>query len=170
MPLSEALDRELDAHLERARAARDAGEPDPGPPGRVQIQDGGVTLEADLFDCERIGATVDRLRVRREQPGSVPSQARAIAGGLRGLGERVQPVEVEPDLGGAVLRTPPEEMVQGRFYEISVGDDGRQAQLERWNVGQDGQRSREPFTVTRGDLGQVVDGLAQGLEAADDPE
>lgn len=165
MPLSEALDRALDDHLERAHAAREAGEPDPGPPGRVEVVDGDVTLEAELLDCERIGATVDRLRVRRDQPGDVDAQAGAIAGRLHGLGERVQPVEVEPVLGGAVLRTLPEDMVEGRFYEISVGDEGRQAELERWKVGEQGQRVREPFTVTRGKLGDVVDGLAEGLGA-----
>lgn len=165
MPLSEALDRELDAQLERAQQARDAGEPEPGPPGTVQVEADGFALEAEVVDCERIGATLDRLKVRRDQPGDVQAQARAIAGRMHGLGERVAPVEVEPSLGGAVLRTDPEDMVEGRFYEISVGDDGRHAELERYRVGDDGQREREPFTVTREGLGRVVDGLAEGLGA-----
>jgi len=165
MPLSEALQRELDAHLERADLARQAGEPDPGTPGRIEIEADGVSLEADVVDCERIGATVDRLRLRREEPGDVHAQAGAIAGRMHGLGERVHPVEVEPSLGGAVLRTTPDDMVDGRFYEISVGDDGRQADLERWKIGEQGQREREPFTVTRDKLGRVVDGLAEGLGA-----
>jgi len=164
MPLSEALQRELDAHLERADLARKAGEPDPGAPGRIEIEADGLSLEADVVDCERIGATVDRLRLRRQEPGDVQAQADAIAGRMHGLGERVQPVEVEPSLGGAVLRTTPDDMVDGRFYEISVGDDGRQADLERWKIGERGQREREPFTVTRDKLGRVVDGLAEGLE------
>jgi hypothetical protein len=166
MPLSEALERELDAHLERTEQAREDGEPAPGPPGTVRVEQGGVTLEAEVVDCERIGATVDRVRVRQEQPGDVPAQARAIAERMHGLGERVQPVEVEPSLGGAVLRTRPEDMVEGRFYEISVGDEGRQAEIERFAVGDEGQREREPFAVTRENLGRVVDGLAEGLGAS----
>ncbi len=168
MPLSEVLQRELDAHLERAERARKAGEPDPGAPGRIELEADGVSLEADVVDCERIGATVDRLRLRREQPGDVQAQAGAIAGRMQGLGERVQPVEVDPGLGGAVLRTAPDDMVDGGFYEISVGDDGRQAELERWKVGEGGQRQREPFTVTRDKLGRVVDGLAEGLGAVEE--
>ena len=92
-------------------------------------------------------------------------QADAMVGGLHGLGERVRPVEVEPTLGGSVLRTEPEDMVDGRYWEVNVGDDGRQADLERWRVGEHGQRSREPFTVTRGSLGKIVDGLTEGLAA-----
>jgi hypothetical protein len=168
MPLSDALDRELDAHLERARAAREAGEPDPGAPGSVQVEADGVTLEAEITDCERIGATVERVKVRREQEGDVQVQARAIAERMHGLGERVEPVEVAPELGGAVLRTRPEEMVEGRFYQIDVGDEGRQAELGRVRIDERGHREREPFTVTRKNLGQVVDGLAEGL-AADEP-
>jgi hypothetical protein len=168
MPLSDALDRELDAHLERARAAREAGEPEPGAPGTVQVEADGVTLEAEVTDCERIGATVERLKVRRDQPGDVEIQAQAIAERLHGLGERVQPVEVAPDLGGAVLRTRPEDMVEGRFYQIDVGEDGQQAELERLRVDEQGQRQREPFTVTRENLGRVVDGLAEGLKV-DEP-
>ncbi len=165
MPLSEALQQELDAHLERAKLAREAGEADPGPPGTVTVELGGTTLEAEVTDCERIGATVGRLRVRGEQPGDLQKQADAMVGGLHGLGERVRPVEVEPTLGGSVLRTEPEDMVDGRYWEVNVGDDGRQADLERWRVGEHGQRSREPFTVTRGSLGKIVDGLTEGLAA-----
>lgn len=168
MPLSKALDEALDAHLERAQAARAAGEPAPGPPGQIEIEAGGVTLEADVVDCERIGATVDRLRVSRDEPGDVAAQAGAIAGRMHGLGERVEPVELAPELGGGVLRTAPDDMVEGRFFEIGISDDGRQAELERYQVGEDGERSREPFTVTRRSLGRVVDGLAEGLEAQGD--
>ena len=88
-----------------------------------------------------------------------------MVGGVRGLGERMRAVEVVPDLGGAVLRSDPEDMVEGRYWELGVGEDGRTAELERWKVGEQGQRSREPYTVTRGDLGKIVDGLAEGLAA-----
>ncbi len=168
MPLSEALEQELDAHLERSREAREAGEPDPGPPGTVTVEADGTTLEAELTDCERIGATVDRLRVRHEQSGDLQAQADAMTRGQRGLGERLRQVEVEPSLGGAVLRSEPEDMSDGRYWEVSVGEEGRQAELERWKVGEQGQREREPYTVTRGNLGKIVDGLAEGLAAGRD--
>ncbi len=159
MPLSRELDQKLDAHLERAREAGEA----PAPPGKVQVESGGVTLEAEVLDCERIGATVDRLRLRDPQGGDLARQAEALGGRLHGLGERIRSVEVEPDLGGAVLRSEPEDMVEGRYWEVRVGDDGREAELERFKVGEQGQRSREPYTVTRDDLGRIVDGLAGGL-------
>jgi len=165
MPLSEALDQQLDAHLTRAREARAAGEPDPGPPGRVQAEAGGGSVEAEVSDCERIGATVGRVTVRQAEPGDVARQARALASGMRGLGERLVPVEVEPSLGGAVLRSEPEDMVQGRYWEVGVAGGGREASVERWRVGPDGQRAREDVTVTRENLRQAVDGLAEGLAA-----
>ncbi|MFH1463941.1 MAG: hypothetical protein ABIO70_06125 [Pseudomonadota bacterium] len=165
MPLSDALDAELDAHLERARQAHAVGEPDPGPPGTVRAEADGRTVEAEVQDCERIGATVGRVRVRQAEPGDVAHQAKALAGGMRGLGERLVPVEVEPELGGAVLRTDPEDMVDGRFWEAQVSDGGREAGIERWKVGADGQREAEPTTVTRESLRRLVDGLAEGLAA-----
>jgi hypothetical protein len=165
MPLSTALDQELDAHLERARQARAAGDPDPGPPGAVRAEADGRTVEAEVRDCERIGATVGRVTVRQAGPGDVDRQARALAGGMRGLGERLVPVEVEPALGGAVLRSDPEDMTQGRYWEVGVAGGGREASAERWKVGPDGQRTREDVTVTRENLRQMVDGLAKGLAA-----
>jgi len=163
MPLSKALDEKLDAHLERARQAREAGEPDPGPPGLVRVEEGGASAEAEVVDCERIGATVERVRVRQAEGGDVARQAEAIAAGGQGFGERIKPLEVEPSLGGAVLRSEPEDMVGGRYWEVEVGEGGRQAEAGRWKIGADGQRQREPATVTRENLGRIVDGLAEGL-------
>ncbi len=134
-------------------------------PGRVRAEDGGVAVDAAVRDADRLGATLDRVVVRDPGGGSVARQAAAAPERLRALGEPLVPVEVEPRLGGAVLRTPPEAMEEGRFWEVSIGADGREIGLGRYRVDPDGARRAEPFTVTREALGRVVDGLAGTLGA-----
>jgi hypothetical protein len=134
-------------------------------PGRVEAREGGTSVEVDVRDVDRLGATLDRVVVRNPGGGSVARQAGAASERLKALGEALAPVEVEPRLGGAVLRTPPESMEDGRFWEVTIAGDGREARVDRYRVGQDGTRRAEPFTVTREALGRVVDGLSGTLEA-----
>ncbi len=129
-----------------------------------------LVVEAEVSDCDRLGATVERLKVRDPAGGDVRHQAAAMPRRLRSLGERLLPVEADPELGGAVVRSDPQEMDGGRFWEVSIGDGGREAELERFQVGDEGQRSRQPYTLTREQLGRVVDGLAEGLGAGREEE
>ncbi|MBN1335944.1 MAG: hypothetical protein JXB39_08295 [Deltaproteobacteria bacterium] len=136
-----------------------------GVPGRVRAEADGVLVDADVVDADRLGATLDRVVVRDPGGGSVARQAEAAPERLKALGEPIAPVEVEPRLGGAVLRTLPEAMEKGRFWEVTIGADGREAAVGRYRVEADGARRAEPFTVTREALGRVVDGLADALGA-----
>ena len=130
--------------------------------GRVQVEaEDGTAVELDVVDRDRLGATVDRVRVSVPQPGPLPQQAEAIAGRVRDLGGRLVPVEVDERLGGGTLRTAPEEIRGGRFYEIGLDGDG--ATVDRYQVGDDGARQRQPYTLTREQLGRLVDDLAEGL-------
>ncbi len=130
--------------------------------GRVQVEaEDGTVVELDVVDRDRLGATVDRLRVSVPQPDPLPRQAEAIAGRVRELGGRLVPVEVDERLGGGTLRTAPGEVRGGRFYEIGLDGDG--ATVDRYQVGDDGARRRQPYTLTREQLGRLVDDLADGL-------
>ena len=131
----------------------------------VQIHAGELQAEVVLTDLDRLGATVDRLRVRRERPGDVTRQVETLPERLRTLGNKLTSQEVAPSLGGAVLRTAPEAAEGDRFWEVNIREQGRSAELERYAVNREtGRRDRETFTVTRQQLGRIVDGLMQGMD------
>ena len=146
MGLGEKLDKKLDL---------------PGVTGgSVEVSGADGSVEVDIVELDGLGAKVDRVRVRVPNPSNLPQQAEQISERVRGLGERLMPVEVDERLQGGVLRSKPEEM-RGGYYE--VGLDGSGATVERYGVGEDGLREKQPFTVTREQLGRLVDDLEDGL-------
>jgi hypothetical protein len=129
--------------------------------GRIVVHGEAGKAEVDLSATGPIGAKVHRIRVEARNPGSLQGQARGICERIRGLGERLIPIEVDDRLGGGVLRSVPRDM-RGKLY-FEVGLDGKGATLERWQAKPDGGRVREAFEVTREQLGRLVDDLAEGL-------
>jgi hypothetical protein len=153
MSLGDLLEKKLDA----AGTGR----------GRVEVETpSGATAEVDLVDADRLGATIDRVKVSVPNPGALPAQADHIAEKVRDLGDRLIPIEVDERLGGGRLRTDPGEIRGGRFYEVDL--DGDSAGVERYQIGDDGQRTRQPYTLTREQLGRLVDDLADGLVSSDE--
>ena len=142
----EALDTVLD-HL-------DAGS------GTVAVGNGGA--EVDVTDVDRLGVSVTGVRVRRKGPVDVAREAERLAGGLRCLPERLTPTEVAPSLGGAVLRTRPDELDHRddglEFFELNVSSGG-ETDLKRVRVAPDGERSSGRWTMTRDGLGRLLDDL-----------
>lgn len=121
-------------------------------PGRVEAEHEGRHAEVEVIDVDRLGARIGRIRVSGP-PGDLRARAEAVPGALeRGLGERLRPVEVAPELGGAVLRG---AVDAGRFYEVTVTPEAVDVQ----SIDRDSREAR-PFTLTREQLGRVVDGLA----------
>ena len=134
--------------------------------GRIGVEaPSGAAAEVDVVEVDRLGARVDRVRVTTPAPGPLARQADGIAERVRDLGDRLVPVEVDDRLGGGVLRTAPQEIRGRRFFEVEL--DGEGATVERYQVGEDNQRERQPFTLTREQLGRLVDDLEDGLRAAD---
>ena len=72
---------------------------------------------------------------------------------------RVQPVEVDPYLGGGVLRSRPEEMKKPEFYQVDLTGD-REIGVRRYRVQADGQRKQTDFTLTREQLGDLIDEIS----------
>lgn len=130
--------------------------------GPVRVDGAEGAVEVDLRDTDRLGAQIDRLRVRVPS-GAAPlgEQAESICRRVRHLPERMVPVEVDERLGGGVLRSEPREMRGRRYFEIGL--DGDSATVERYQASEGGGREREPFTLTREQLGRLVDDLADGL-------
>ncbi len=130
--------------------------------GRVVVDAEAGTAEVDLSSTGPIGAKVHRVRVEAREPGELSSQADGICKRVRGLGERLVPVEVDGRLGGGVLRSDPADMRGKRYFEVGLDEKG--ATLERFRANDDGGRERESFEVTREQLGRLVDDLADGLQ------
>jgi hypothetical protein len=131
--------------------------------GPVTAEHGGQKAEAEVVDVDRLGATIDRLRLSQAKAGDVRRQVEAMPPRLKALGEPLQPNEVEPALGGAVLRSEPDPTNQNRYWEVNIRN-GREASLDRYRVEREtGERQREPFTLTREQLGRVVEGMSDAL-------
>ncbi|MCK6506585.1 hypothetical protein L6R53_24965 [Myxococcota bacterium] len=142
-----ALRERLDQALDQAGAL--------DRPGVVQVDGAGYQAEIEARRIESIGVVVERLRVSGAA-GTVAERAAAVAEGLRPQGERLVPVEVDPTLGGAVLRTRPEDMQRGRFYQVELDPAG--ATVQRVRRAPEG-RVVEPFAITRDELERMIEGL-----------
>lgn len=130
-------------------------------PGTIRAEsEAGDAAEVEVVEVDRLGASIRGVRVTSSERASVEGQAARLPEALRSLPERVVPLEVDGRLGGAVLRSAPEEMEGPEFYEVRT--DGRSASLERLRGGENGPE-RVPFTVTRDQLGRLVDRMSAAL-------
>lgn len=135
---------------------------DAAPPGASTLSAQGPQGRAvvELEDVDRLGARVRRVRVEPTHAASLPDQVAGTVG-LRGLPDRLVAVEVDERLGGAVVRSDPRDMRERRYFEIGL--DGAGGSVERFRALPEGGRASEPFTVTREQLGRLVDELAGAL-------
>jgi len=141
MKLTDALDRELD------RAAR-------GGVVHVEAEDGHA--EVEVVEADRLGVKVRRVRVEAIRPHDLHGIAESWPRRLRELPDRVHPVEVDPRLGGATLRSDPDDRVDETFVEIEVR--GASADVRRLRPTADG-RDAIDWTMTREQLRRLVDTL-----------
>lgn len=127
---------------------------DRGETGIVRAEEGGASAEADVVESDRLGVRLRGVRVRRAGPIDVAEEAAALPDRVRSLDERLAPLEVDPGLGGAILRTAPDEVRDGEFYELGVHADGG-IDLSRQRTAEAG---REPvdWTMTRRQLGRLL--------------
>ena len=133
---------------------------DEGKTGTVEIEAEGRSAEVDVVDVDRIGVQVRGVRVRREQAYDVEAVAEKWPRELRDLPDRVEPVEVDPRLGGAILRSRPDEMRDDTFVEVEVRDD--EASVHRLKTQPGGGREKVDWALTRDQLGRMLDDLAEG--------
>ena len=112
----------LDEALDRAQ---------PGPLTVEGPRGGHADLEVHRADA--IGVRVGRVRLRHEGPRDVAVEAERLGRELRALPDRVAPVEVDPTLGGAVLRSRPEEMRRASHPRSGCGRPMIAGSLNRLN-------------------------------------
>jgi hypothetical protein len=127
-----------------------------GAPGTVHAEAQGLSADVDVVDTDRLGVRVSRVRVHRDAPIDVREAAEVLPDRLRSLPDRIEPVEVAPELGGAILRTAPDEIVDREYFELDVR--GSELDLKR-HRGVDGGREAIDWTMTRKQLEKLVDEL-----------
>ncbi len=130
--------------------------------GTITVDTEGRRATIHVVDSDRFSVVVDRLRVEDRAGGSGKVQQRAerLSERVKPEGRAMRPTEVAPDLGGAILRTAPREKTR-EFYQLEIDSSG--AGLSKHRVGSDGKRQTEPFTLTREELGRIVDDMDDGL-------
>ena len=132
---------------------------DETPRGVVQVSGpGGASAELDVQDSGPIGARVRRVRLTHAEDRDIDHEASRLGEALRALPHAVHPSEVAPDLGGAILRSRPDEMRSPDFFEVKV-DGPRDVEVRRYRLGDDLDRQPADFDVTREGLGQLLDEL-----------
>jgi hypothetical protein len=129
-----------------------------GEAGTVSVHGDVGTADVEIVEFGRIGVRVREIRVDRRCEIDVKEEAQRMAERLRSLGEALAPVEVAPTLGGAILRTRPEEMRDREFYEVNVTSAGTSG-VRRFRIGEDNGRESVDFDLTRDQLGRILDEL-----------
>ena len=124
-------------------------------PGTISVQSpDGLSAELDVAKSGPVGVILRRLRVTGP-PDDLTRRAADVARTIHPSGATLTPIEVDPRLGGATLRSPVDR--QRRFYEAEVTEDS--VELTRCTVGEDGARAPAEFSLTREGLSEILDGI-----------
>ncbi|MCA9489638.1 MAG: hypothetical protein KC621_06930 [Myxococcales bacterium] len=126
----------------------------PAEGGTADVDRGGHRARVDVVEADRLGVRIRKLEVERDEPLDVAHEARDLPERMRSLPDRVAPVEIAPSLGGARLRTRPEDLRGKEYYEVDV--EPLRTTVRRTRATEDG---REPadFTLTREQLERLID-------------
>ena len=104
-----------------------------GHDGEIGAEKGGAKAVVDVADVDRLGVRVRRLKVSRSQARDVGAEAKSLPDRLRTLPDKVAPVEVDERLGGATLRSEPEQMRGREFFEVEVRGE-RDVEVRRYRA------------------------------------
>ncbi len=126
--------------------------------GTATIDGEAHRAEVDVTDVDRLGVKVREVRIRRDAPVDIVEEAQALPDRLRALPEKVNPIEVDPTLGGARLRSEPHGP-QSEVFEVDL--EREQTTIRRTVRDAEGDRVPEDFTLTREQLGRLL-GQAAG--------
>ena len=115
------------------------------PAGVIHASHGGVSVQAEIIDVDRLGVVVASLKVLAGA-GDVAKRVDRVAATVRPAGQPLRTIEVDARLGGGALRTNAEHMMGGRFY---AGDsEAVRTELIRHRRDESGQRTRDKFTLS----------------------
>lgn len=134
----------LDAALDRAPGA-----------GSVHV-DGrdGARATIDVVQAGPIGVRLREVHVDHTEARDVATEARRLCADVRSLGRPILPIEVDPTLGGAILRTTPERQ---RWFDVT--HTPQCTRVRRMHVGDDSTPTPVDFDLTREQLGDLLRAL-----------
>ena len=145
MTISEKLEEAFDQH--------EAGQEE------VRVRDGDIETSCKVSAVGPVGVRLKELEVHRENGLDVVAEAERLPRVVRSLGAELIPIEVDPGLGGAVFRSCPTENQANEFFEIDCERRGK-TRLRRLRSLEDGGREAIDFSLTREQLGRLVEEVA----------
>jgi hypothetical protein len=128
-------------------------------PIEVTVTSGGSSATVDVIESDRLGVRVRSIQVHCAHPRTPEQAAVELPDALRDLPTRLVPTEVDATLGGITLRTSPDDMPHGDFFQVDVRGD--HTTIERLQPNQRGDRTNLDWTMTRDQLGRVLDKLGE---------
>ncbi len=129
-------------------------------PGIIEVEEAGGKTRVDVVETDRLGVRVRGIHVGHGER-DMQRVAEVLPGAVRAIPGRLVPVEVAPVLGGATLRTRPEDMRRKQFFEVEVRKGG--TDIRRYQV-KDGSREGRDWTMTREQLRDLVDEVRGPVE------
>lgn len=144
MGLGDAIDEALTEHGSDA--------------GQVVAEVDGGTATIDVANVGPIGVRVRRVRVRSDAPRDITEKTDALSRDVKALPGGLVPIEVDRGLGGSILRSDPDSVDHGEFYEAAVSPN--EADVRRMRADPAGGRSEVDWDMTRKGLRQLVDELS----------
>ncbi|HHO50162.1 MAG TPA: hypothetical protein ENK18_04630 [Deltaproteobacteria bacterium] len=133
--------------------------------GTIEIDQAGATTEVDVVDVDRLGVRLKGVRVRRTRAIDVEHEAATLPDRLRALPGRVEPVEIDPSLGGARLRTRPDRR---EYFEIDVEPD--RTDIRRTRIDAEGTRHASDWAMTRDQLDRLLGEAAGPVDGPDEDQ
>ena len=127
--------------------------------GSVSAEVPGGEATVEVVAVDGLGVKVREVRVNRSNPFDLETECQALPDRVRSLPHRLQPVEVDVGLGGGTLRSRPEEMRKRDFYQVDL-TGGRNVGVRRFKVDKNGERKAADFTLTREQLGDLIDEIS----------
>jgi hypothetical protein len=126
--------------------------------GTASASAGDVTVEVDASDTDRLGVVVDAIRVRGGK-NSLTERAARVASGVHPGGTALEPIEVDARLGGGHLRSPVDR--RRRYFEANITES--EIEVRRTQIGDDSTRQPSDLTVTRDQLGELIEQLEEAV-------
>jgi hypothetical protein len=126
---------------------------------KLTVTSGERRAEVHVIDADRLGVRVRGVRVCRGIAIDVAAEAAALPARTRSIPDPLVQTEVDPGMEYAVLRTDPDQIRHCEFFEVGVYGNG-EVDVRRMKVADNGDRERIDWTLSREQLGRLLDELA----------
>jgi hypothetical protein len=131
----------------------------------IRVKDGEIEASFKVSAVGPVGVRLKEIEIRREGGLDVVEEAERLSRAVRSLGDKLHPIEVDPGLGGAILRSRPDESRPDEsraieFFEMDC-EQGGKTRLRRLRVLEEGGREAIDFSMTRDQLGRLVEEVTE---------